>query len=389
MSAFNPEQLRQLGTIVAMAVKEYKNDNENNNRYDNKKWHEEVSKQTDIFDSDGFVDWQFRLRNLILTYAGKETLTTLDKASKIEKEILEAEFPEDSKELYVNLSSRLYNILATKTKGEASLLIRNVPEMNGLEAYRRLCHKFDSKTIGKRMTLIRKLVSPPKVKQLKDVGKTIETWEETMRILINEYQEDISPGLKIGIILEMVPHQLTETVIPMLPDPKKDDNAYQKTKELLLQMVEHKTEFQKPTPMDVGAVQEHEDQQDQEDNKAWMDDLNAFHQKGETKGEGKNKGKGKGKGIWCWHCGEPGHRKLECPYYRPADNGKGWQAGGWSQGGKEKGGKGWQGKNQGKNQYGNWGTPNWTTNQNSWDQNGKGEKPGAGRIGTEKGRPTA
>ena len=230
MSAFNPEQLRQLGTIVAMAVKEYKNDNENNNRYDNKKWHEEVSKQTDIFDSDGFVDWQFRLRNLILTYAGKETLTTLDKASKIEKEILEAEFPDDSKELYVNLSSRLYNILATKTKGEASLLIRNVPEMNGLEAYRRLCHKFDSKTIGKRMTLIRKLVSPPKVKQLKDVGKTIETWEETMRILINEYQEDISPGLKIGIILEMVPHQLTETVIPMLPDPKKDDNAYQKTK---------------------------------------------------------------------------------------------------------------------------------------------------------------
>ena len=353
--------------------------------YNNSKWHEEVPKQLEIFEGDSFVEWQFKLRSLVLTYAGRETVDAMDTARKWEDPVKEQDYAADVKALYIDLSAKLYNILATKTKGDAYVMMRNVPDMNGLEAYRRLCHRFDSKTIGKRVTLIRKVVNPTKVKHLKDVNKMIENWEETIRILTTEYDEEkLSEGLKMGILLEMVPTQLTEMLMSMLPDPKKDDDAYAKTKELIMQMVEHKTEFQKPTPMDVGAFNPNDKQDEVEEPEQWLDDLYNVY----TKGNGKGNGKGKGKG--CWNCGEPGHRRFECPYPLGAQEsaGKGWPQdtwtkGNWSKGNREKGGKSWNSKGGfGKGQSGKWGGFGGYVQGKGWNSKGKGGK-GDGKTGVQ------
>ena len=41
-----------------------------------------------------------------------------------------------------------------------------------------------------------------------------------MRRLEVEYEEKLSPGLKVGVLLEMMPSQMTESLMTRLPDPK-------------------------------------------------------------------------------------------------------------------------------------------------------------------------
>ena len=73
-----------------------------------------------------------------------------------------------------------------------------------------------------------------------------------------------------------------------------------------------------------------------------------------TKGNGKNKKGSKGYGE-CWHCGEWGHPRRECPHLNNPAKGKGSL--GALKGGKGKGfkGKGKGGKGKGKGGKGNWG----------------------------------
>ena len=87
----------------------------------------------------------------------------------------------------------------------------------------------------------------------------------------------------IGILLEMLPTQLAEQLMPRIPD-LTDLAAYSKTKEMILQVVEHKTEFLKAVPMDIGNVENNEDQEEHESQKEWGEELCNFVPKGGGKG---------------------------------------------------------------------------------------------------------
>ena len=131
-------------------------------------------KQTEVFDGENFPDWKFKLRNNILTYGGQEILNALDAASTETKEILESSYSPSVKDDYISWSKFIYAILATKLKGDPLTITKNVSTMNGLEAWRKLHLRYDARTIGKRVTLIRRMVSPQKIKQVKDVPKSME-----------------------------------------------------------------------------------------------------------------------------------------------------------------------------------------------------------------------
>ena len=78
------------------------------------------------------------------------------------------------------MEENLYTCLSSFTDGEAWSIASNTPEGHGLEAYRRLCYRFDPATAGRRRNVISSLVSPERVK-LDDLGTAIGTWEEKMR----------------------------------------------------------------------------------------------------------------------------------------------------------------------------------------------------------------
>ena len=47
----------------------------------------------------------------------------------------------------------------------------------------------------------------------------------------------------MGIILEMMPQQITEALMTRLPDPKIVGDAYKETKYLIIQLMERKADF--------------------------------------------------------------------------------------------------------------------------------------------------
>ena len=83
----------------------------------------------------------------------------------------------------------------------------------------------------------------------------------------------------MGILLEMIPTQLAEAVMSRLPDPKSNPAAYFETKDMILQLVEHKTEFLKPVPMDIGNV-EGNGETEESASQSWGDELCSFGPKG-------------------------------------------------------------------------------------------------------------
>ena len=193
---------------------------------------EALVKRIESFNGIGFQDWKFKFEmavNAIQTGA----LDMLQTSETSEKEVC------FSSEIEQQISSQIYFILAQKLQGEAFDLVKNVPELNGIEAWRRMCNRFDARTLGKRVHLIRKCVNPPKIKKLQEAMGMIERWEDSTTRLQAEYDEHISDGLKMGILLEMVPPNITEALMARLPDKNaKDENGkeiakYPITKEIL------------------------------------------------------------------------------------------------------------------------------------------------------------
>ena len=355
-------------------------------RQDQRKWHEEVIKHAEVLEGEDFSVWHFKMRNLISTYVGEGLLNKMDISAAHAIEVTPDQYPEGQVQEFEVMARKLFSVLVIKTAGAAHTVVKNVTSMNGFEAWRRLCQRYNPHTTGKMMTLIRKAINPTKVKSLKEVEKSIDSWEELMKTLDRDYHEELSESLKMGILLEMVPSQITESLMNVLPDPKKESNAYTKTKELILQTVIHKTDFLKATPMDVGAFNYNDKHEEAEEPEQWAEDLNNFY----PKGNGKGNGKGKGKGPTCWNCGEPGHRRAECPYPQGTQEaaGKGWPQdswtkGHWSKGNRDKGGKGWNSKGGfGKGQSGKWGAPGGYVPGKGWNPKGKGGK-GDGRAGVQ------
>jgi hypothetical protein len=185
-----------------------------------------------------------------------------------------------------------------------------------------------------------------KVKKLSEVLGSIEKWELHVQRLKTDFKEELSDGLKVGILLEMLPPEVSDHLAQKIDD---NDN-YVDVKEMILRYVENKLDAD-GTPMDLSTVEEKGDKEE-------MNEL--YYMKGKGKGKtgpcftcgehghvarecpSKGKGKGKdGKGVSkgfagdCWQCGEHGHSARFCP------------KGSGKNGGKDKGYSKGYGKNKG------------------------------------------
>ena len=60
------------------------------------------------------------------------------------------------------------------------------------------------------MLLARRVVNPPKIKNLRDTAAHIEKWQECGRKLEQEYGCKVESGLQKAILIEMLPAALME-----------------------------------------------------------------------------------------------------------------------------------------------------------------------------------
>jgi hypothetical protein len=247
---------------------------------------ENIIKRQDKFSKDKFADWKFRLE--MAARGNSIVLANLLKWSENRDTAVDHDTDIAEKDKEVNYN--LYIILAQLCEGEAFDIVKNVSDQNGAEAYRRLCRRFLGKTRGKRLHLLRKGVNPPKVKKLSELLGSIEKWEIHVQRLKTDFKEELSDGLKVGILLEMLPSDVSDHLAQKIAD---DDN-YTDVKEMVLRYVENKSDAE-GVAMDLSAVNEKEEGNED------YEELNYM------------KGKGKGKGGPCFNCGEHGHLARECP----------------------------------------------------------------------------
>ena len=330
-------------------------------------------KRMDKFGKDNFADWKFKLE--VGLRGSHSRLAELLKWAEEHDGSIDVDLMSEED---AALNHNLYLILAQVTMEEAFDVVKNVEGQNGAEAFRRLCRRFSGRTRGKRLHLIRRSVNPARVKKLSDVMGSIERWETNLRRLHADFREELSNGLRTGILLEMMPGDVSEH----LSQKVKDDDKYEDVKELVLRYVETKADCD-GVAMDIGACEQEEyDEEHHEEDELYYvkgKGKGVCHNcgeyghyarecpKGQSNGKGREKGKGKFSGN-CWVCGEVGHSSRYCPKagYKGMGKSKGYGKNyndygkGYHDYGK---GQGWQeqhhikGKGKGWSAYGVWEEP--------------------------------
>jgi hypothetical protein len=216
---------------------------------------ENIVKRQDKLSKDKFADRKFRLE--MAARGNSIVLANLLKWSE-ERESPIAE-ETDIAEKDKDVSYNLYFILARLCEGEAFDIVKNVTEQNGAEVFRKMCRLFLGKTRGKRLHLLRKGVNPLKVKKLSEVLGSIKKWELHVQRLKADFKAELSDGLKVGILLEMLPLEVSDHLAHKIDD----NDTYVDVKKMVLRYVENKSDAD-GIPMDLSAVNDKEIEEDGE-----------------------------------------------------------------------------------------------------------------------------
>ena len=134
-----------------------------------KDFYNSLGKRIDGFKDGNFQTWKYKLESAVayLSTDVAEIMKVSEKFSnKFDLDVAESD-PDNgilNNEAFKQANLELYFALTEKTEGESFDIVHNVAEQNGGEAWRRLCVRFDSRTLGKQIHSTRKVINPPKIK---------------------------------------------------------------------------------------------------------------------------------------------------------------------------------------------------------------------------------
>ena len=145
-------------------------------------------KRLDTFKGDDFLNWRFKFEMTVRSTMNKAGpfLDLIDKHAKDNTQLTQEVLRQHGQEA-VDLASNFYYILAQRVEKEAMDLLRNVEKQSGAEAYRVICLRFDNRTKGKNIHLVRKVVNPGKAKKLSDMPTMMDAWESSLRRLSYDF----------------------------------------------------------------------------------------------------------------------------------------------------------------------------------------------------------
>ena len=137
-----------------------------------------------------------------------------------------------------------------------------------------------------------RVMNPGKVQKGQDVQTFINKWEGMVNALERDYHENITDGMKIGILIRMMPDELQDVILQHADRLQEFKLVKEKTVNL---MIDARERLRDPNAMDFGNV---------DDDLGYNEDVGAVNK--ETK---------------CYRCGGYGHMAVHCA--TPKGDGKG------------------------------------------------------------------
>ena len=125
------------------------------------------------FDSKAasWKDWAFKFENMAAAVV-PSSRDTLDWAAQQDTPILNVDDVEAGPDS-VEINPQVYVALAELLEGEALDIVQNTTRGAGLEAWRKLVRRFDPQTVGRKRTLLSRIINPGTVK-VHELSRAIE-----------------------------------------------------------------------------------------------------------------------------------------------------------------------------------------------------------------------
>ena len=199
------------------------------------------------FDSKAasWKDWAFKFENMAAAVVPSSG-DTLDWAAQQDTPILNVDDVEAGPDS-VEINSQVYVALAELLEGEALDIVQNTTRGAGLEAWRKLVRRFDPQTVGRKRTLLSRIINPRTVK-VHELSRAIEQWEERVRSVQSARKN--SDDVRSGILTEMCPEHIKTHIhlnLTRLPD-------YASVRSEIETFREARQSSSNPDAMDVGSL---------------------------------------------------------------------------------------------------------------------------------------
>ena len=108
-----------------------------------------------------------------------------------------------------NMNKKVYTAMAGLLKGEGLGRVRNTPERNGFEAWRKVHARYGPRTAGRKRTAASRIRGPPQVK-LELLSHASEVWERQVRGYENSKGAPLGHDIKCAALTQMCPDKLQQ-----------------------------------------------------------------------------------------------------------------------------------------------------------------------------------
>ena len=134
------------------------------------------------------------------------------------------------------LSKELYEVLVMITEGEAKMMIRSVPDQDGILAWHRLYRHYNRKTLARVLRIHREAMHPKPSSDIGNLISDIVEWEDKWTRMAKEYPS-VPILWKMAALMELCPADVQDMVYQTIDDVHED---YERLKQKILSWVSNK-----------------------------------------------------------------------------------------------------------------------------------------------------